>query len=106
MEKENKLFTLEQEIKEIMIENLMAREDDMYLYYLYCEKVFHKNEKVFTDVFFARVFINKNFRIENGVRTFAGVERCARKIRRNCPELARKFDMSDEKETYKEYSKE
>ena len=106
MQKENKLVTLELEVKGIMIDNLMAREDDMYLYYLYCEKTFEKNEKVFTDVFYTRLFTNKNFRIENGVRTYASVERCARKIRSNCPELARKFDMSEEEETYKEYAKE
>lgn len=94
---------LEDEVKQILIDFETTRNDDMYLYYVYCCK------KLKTLHDFSEVFSNVPFRKENKLATFAGVERARRKVQEKCPELQSdrkiKKARAKEEQEYKEYSR-
>ena len=96
---------LEDEIKQILIENPETREDDMYLYYVYCVK---KNPKFYTYNKFVMLFTQKIYRNREQIRAFGAVERVRRKIQSANPELASektKKARAEKEEEYKEYSR-
>ena len=96
---------LEDEIKQILIENPGTREDDMYLYYVYCIK---KDPKFYTYNNFVMLFSHKIYRNREQIKTFGAVERCRRKIQADYPELASektKKARAEKEEEYKEYAR-
>lgn len=96
---------LEDEIKQILIENPETREDDMYLYYVYCVK---KDPKFYTYNNFVMLFSQKIYRNREQIRTFGAVERVRRKIQSANPELASektKKARAEKEEEFKEYSR-
>lgn len=103
----NKLLNLEDEIKDILLEDIKSRDDDMYLYYLYCAKKYKELNKYFNVGDFCLIFVDKEFRKSLGIRTFGAVERCRRKIQeKNCA-LNSKMQVIKENEEliYEEYSR-
>ena len=70
-----KLETIENDVKKILDNNIRARKDDMYLYYVYCTKYGVLNEKAFV-----QLFCNKDFRKEYNVPVFESVSRARRKL--------------------------
>lgn len=96
---------LEDEIKQILIDNPLTREDDMYLYYAYCIK---QDPKFYTYYNFVMLFKDKIYRNREKIRTFGAVERCRRKIQASNPELASektKKARAEKEEEYKEYAR-
>ena len=97
---------LEDEIRQILIENPKTREDDMYLYYVYCLK---QDTKFYNYDNFGLLFSQKEFRIKENIKTFGAVERSRRKIQANSPELESgkktKKARAEKEEEYKEYSR-
>lgn len=69
------LATLENVVKNILEKEPAAREDDMYLYYLFCTKYGFLN-----DYTFARLFRDKDFRKNVGLNSPESVGRCRRKL--------------------------
>lgn len=99
---------LEDEIKQILIDDPKARNDDMYLYWIYCRKQFTKANIFFGNVQTELIFISALFRKKNNIKSFAAVERARRKIQAQCPELASdkvKKARAEEKKDYKEYAR-
>lgn len=96
---------LEDVIRQILIENPETREDDMYLYYVYCIK---KDPKFYTYNNFVMLFSHKIYRNREQIKTFGAVERCRRKIQADYPELASektKKARAKKEEEYKEYAR-
>ena len=96
---------LEDEIKQILIDDPRTRNDDMYLYFVYCcKKINDKN-------FWLRmedVFEDKEKRDSIGIRSFTSVIRVRRKIQAQCKELAServKKARAKKKEEFKEYAR-
>lgn len=91
---------LEDEVKQLLIDYEAARNDDMYLYYVYCcKKTSEPIESVLSD---------KEIRQYAEIRTFGTVERCRRKIQAECPELAServKKARAKKEEEFKEYAR-
>lgn len=99
---------LEDEIKQILIDDQKARNDDMYLYWVYCDRQFRKKDVAFGYEELGLVFHNSSFRKAHNIKTFMAVERARRKIQAQCPELANdrvKNARAKEKEDYKEYAR-
>ncbi len=101
---------LEDEIKELLIQNEKTRNDDMLLYYVYCTHKFMKNKVAFMPLeqFLFQVATNSEFRKQHNVKTFTAVERARRKIQAENPELVSdrvKRLREKEEESYKEYSR-
>lgn len=96
---------LEDVIRQILIENPEAREDDMYLYYVYCVK---HDPKFYIPSNFALLFHRKYYKNVEQIKTFGAVERCRRKIQADYPELASektKKARAEKEEEYKEYAR-
>lgn len=97
---------LEDEVKQILIENPQTREDDMYLYYVYCVR---HNPKFYNPNDFITLFTHKIYRNSENIKTFGAVERSRRKIQANYPELESgkktKKARAEKEEEYKEYSR-
>ena len=86
----------------ILEHNEKARNDDMYLYAIYCQS---QVENGIIDM--EQVFMNSEYRIARGIRTFSAVERCRRKIQEDNEELkTKKFEnlKLEEQKTYVEYA--
>lgn len=99
--KQVEFIKLEDTIKQILIDNPKAREDDMLLYITYYESLN-------TGYTFRNIFIDPSCRKAEKIATFAAVERCRRKIQAECPELAServKRARAKEEENYKEYAR-
>ena len=97
---------LEDEIKQILIDDPKTRNDDMYLYLVYCQRK-TKNEYNRVDLFYM-CFEDKRIRKMNKITTFAAVERARRKIQATCPELANertKKARAKEEKDFKDYSR-
>lgn len=93
---------LEDEIKQILIDNPATRNDDMLLYIMYASK------KNIIDREFVCCFYNKEARKKYNIKSFTAVERARRKIQAQCPELAServKNARAKEEEDYKEYAR-
>ena len=92
---------LEDEIRQILIENPKTREDDVY-----CLK---QDTKFYNYDNFGLLFSQKEFRIKENIKTFGAVERSRRKIQANSPELESgkktKKARAEKEEEYKEYSR-
>lgn len=104
------LIRLEDEIKQLLIDFESARNDDMYLYYVYCCKKFKEanipNQNI--DCEFITIFEHKYTRTNFKICAYESVSRCRRKIQEECPELASdrvKQARSKEEAEYKEYSR-
>lgn len=72
-----KFKTVEDEIRPILQDDMMARYDDMYLYYLYVKS---KIAGTLSKAYMQEVFAYKRFRIEYGIASYDTVSRCRRKI--------------------------
>lgn len=70
-----KLLTIENEVKNILEKEPLARKDDMYLYFIYCTKYGVLNSRAFV-----KLFYNKNFRKEYNIPVFESVSRSRRKL--------------------------
>lgn len=96
---------LEDEVRQILIDNPQTREDDMYLYYVYCVR---KNPKFYNPNDFITLFTHKVYRNSENIKNFVSVERCRRKIQLQYPELASKRvkqAREEQIEEYKDYSR-
>lgn len=94
---------LEDEVKQILIDNPATRNDDMLLYIMYASK------KDINDRNFVSCFYNKEVRNSFNIYPFETVSRCRRKIQAQCSELAseraiRKLKKQQEEE-FKEYAR-
>lgn len=69
------LITIEDKVKKVLEESKEAREDDMYLYYKYCQKYKNVGAGEFT-----LIFISKERRNQDGLPAFESVSRARRKI--------------------------
>jgi len=78
------LYTTEAVVKEILEQNVKARQDDMYLYYKYCEK---QTNQTLAQWIFTKIFIDKEFRRASKIREYKSVERIRRKIQAKYPHL-------------------
>lgn len=97
-----KLKQLEAEIKIILTSLEKTREDDMYLYQVYCT-----NHNCGNAERFQLVFLDKNFRIENKISGFESVSRCRRKLQEKYPWLQNKEvkeKRAEQIELFREYS--
>ena len=65
-----------QDVVEIILqEEPLTREDDMYLYYLYCTKYGFLNSGSFS-----KIFSDKEYRSNLGISVFETISRCRRKL--------------------------
>lgn len=105
---------LEDEVKQILIDYPNARNDDMYLYRIYCNialiKYFQQDVAYETYVkLFSSIFGNKEARKQFNIRPFETISRCRRKIQAQCPELASERAIKRAKKQlekdYKDYAK-
>lgn len=72
-----------QDIVEIILkEEPDTREDDMYLYYLYCTKYGFVNSGSFH-----KIFQDKEYRTNLGISGFETISRCRRKLQAENPSL-------------------
>ena len=104
------LIRLEDEVKQLLIDFEAARNDDMYLFYVYCCKKFKEanipNQNINCEfvTIFEYKYTRKNFKI----CTYESVRRVRAKIQASCPELAsdrvRQARAKEEAE-YKEYAR-
>lgn len=100
---------LEDEIKQILIDDQDARNDDMYLYWLYCLKKFKANNEPMLGLCFEQIFSVGAYKEKFNIRSFETVSRCRRKIQAECQELAsdrtiEKLRKEQEKD-FKEYAR-
>lgn len=99
---------LEDEIKQILIDDPRTRNDDMYLYLTYFEKKV-KDVGVANNVdAFYTCFHESMIRKSYKIATFAAVTRCRRKIQEKCPELASeraKKARAKKEEEFKDYAR-
>ena len=105
--KQVEFIKLEDIIKQILIDNEKARNDDSYLYYVYCRDCV-KDLLTEADFDFVRVFYDTEYRKKLNIRSCKAVFRCRRKIQAENPELASertKKKRAKEEESYKEYSR-
>lgn len=77
------LYTLEEEVKLILEQDIYARKDDMFLYYRYCET----KVTSLTSTIFVRIFISKSFRNLYRIRPIESVGRARRKLQAKYPHL-------------------
>ena len=101
------LIKLEDEIKQILIDNPKARDDDMYLYAMYCVKKHPRILNDYDDLFY-QIFVDNHTRKKYNIKTFSAVERVRRKIQEEYPELVNektKKVRAEKEEEYKEYSR-
>ena len=101
------LEKLESVIYNILVDNERAREDDMYLYYVYCkDKWFSVNDYSHFSLFLVDVFENKVFRQKCKIASFTSVERARRKVQEKHPELkTNEKARIEEEEIYREYAR-
>lgn len=94
---------LEDEVKQILIDNPATRNDDMLLYIMYASK------KDINDRNFVCCFYNKKVRQSFNISPFETVSRCRRKIQAQCPELASERAIKKAKkqleQDFKDYAK-
>ena len=92
MEK-NFLYNTEAIVKNLLLEEVETRKDDMYLYYRYCRKVLGCEKlKTIEQVMefnnlFIDMFLSANIRRSKNVRTFESVRRCRQKLQAMHPNL-------------------
>lgn len=105
------LEKLEDTIYKILVENKKAREDDMFLYYLYCKNKWLSINKsscefVFMYEFFRKIFIDEYIRRNYKIASFTSVERARRKVQEKHPELKSNVEArAEEEKVYREYAK-
>ena len=100
------LIRLEDEIRQLLIDDEQARNDDMYLYWKYC----YMKMKLIKEGFatFESFFVSKDTREKYKIKCYHSVSRCRRKIQEKTPELASertKRLRAKEESTYKDYSR-
>lgn len=103
--KKNELKKIEEVVREIFQKDEKAKNDDMYLYYCYCKKVFNDNGCVLNDESFVRIWVDGRKRKEFEIKTYAAVERAARKLREHEPKFRRNYSVKEQVEKYKEYAR-
>jgi len=93
-----KSFKIEDIVYKLLLENISARSDDMYLYYCYITEVS-------TIQAMPRIFLSSDYRKLHNIATFQAIERVGRKVRKEHPELnpkaKQKLEMT---ENYIDYS--
>lgn len=95
-----------QDIVEIILkEEPLAREDDMYLYYLYCTKYgFLGNGN------FHKIFEDKEYRSNLGISVFETISRCRRKLQAENPSLKSsqetQYQRLEQEKKFEEYANE
>lgn len=99
---------LEDQVKQILMDYPRTRNDDMYLYYVYCMKKLGENN--ITKIFeFSTIFCDKRERELRKIKPYQSVERCRRKIQAEFPELSSekviKTARKEEEKEYIEYSR-
>ena len=94
---------LEDEIRQILIEDEVARSDDMYLYWVYCNKRLKEQKQAI----FESLFLSPTTRKTYNIKSYHSVSRCRRKIQEHTPDLAsersKRLRAKEEKD-YKEYA--
>lgn len=77
---------LEDEVRQLLIDDEETRNDDMYLYWKYCYKkmqLIKENRPIFESL-----FLSKETRNKYKIKGYHSVSRCRRKIQEKTPELA------------------
>lgn len=85
-----KLEKIETIVKNILENEIRARSDDMYLYYIFCTKYAY-----ITDDDFYKVFKDKCFRNNSGISVFESISRARRKIQATHEELKPSKEVQD-----------
>ena len=99
------LIRLEDEVRQLLIDDEETRNDDMYLYWKYV----YKKIKLIKEGLptFESFFVSKETREKFKVKCYHSVSRCRRKIQEKTPELAsersKRLRAKEEKD-YKEYA--
>lgn len=75
--------TLEQQVEAILWDYPTTRQDDMFLYYVYCRKKVAKLDSKE----FLHLFVVKAARTEHKIKSYGSVSRARRKIQAKKPEL-------------------
>ena len=93
-----------QDIVEIILqEEPETRDDDMYLYYLYCTKYGFVNSGSFH-----KLFSNKEYRTSLGLSGFETISRCRRKIQAENKNLKgnqkTQYQRIDQEKRFEEYA--
>ena len=87
------LYNTEAIVKNLLLEEVDTRKDDMYLYYRYCRKVLGFNKlKTMEQIMdfnnlFIEMFLSASVRRSKNVRTFESVRRCRQKLQAMHPNL-------------------
>ena len=94
-------------VKQILIDNERARNDDMYLYYVYC---LHETKDLLSleDLSFSKILASKEYRANLGIKPYHTISRCRRKIQAQCPELESertKRLRAKKEEQFKDYAR-
>lgn len=99
-----KLNKVENIVKTILETEEITREDDMYLYYVFCTRY-----GFLTDSGFTRIFKDKDYRKKVGIASFKSVERSRRKLQEKNKDLKPSEEVEKARieleQKYKEYSR-
>lgn len=105
----NYLYKTEDVVKNLLIEDIETRKDDMYLYYRYCKKVLGcerlktlEQIREFNNLFI-ELFLSAAVRKNKNIRAFESVRRCRQKLQAMHPELREKETEEKRTEAIKHY---
>lgn len=93
-----------QDIVEIILkEESLTRDDDMYLYYLYCTKYGFVNNGSFH-----KLFQDKEYRKKLGISGFETISRCRRKLQAENPSLKgsqeTQYQRAEQEKRFEDYA--
>ena len=111
--KVNSLYKTEDIVKDLLLEDIKTRKDDMYLYYRFCKRVLkcenlHTKEQIMEfNNLFIELFLSAAVRKAKNIRTFESVRRCRQKLQAMHPELRHKkteLKRAEAEKHYKDYA--
>lgn len=91
----NKLYRLEDSIKDILEVDAKAREDDMYLYKEYLDLKTNGLSNTLLPI----IFEQKEYRIKNKISSYDSVGRCRRKLQAKYDYLKPKKNVQDQRDS-------
>lgn len=101
MSKQIDFIKIEDEVKQILIDSERARNDDLYLYWVYCER-HHSN------IDYKLLLADATYRKTLNLANYKSVERARRKVQEKNPNLISertKRQREKEYDKYKEYAR-
>lgn len=105
-----KLETLEDKVRAILVQSETARADDMLLYAEYVYRELRENGVTAAlGEYISKVFLDRKFRIINGISGTESIRRCRQKIQEKYPELKPSERMvelrKEEEKRYRDYAR-